>query len=177
MKKRTLVAGAVVVLVAAGSIVVATRGGLWSDGAVAQATRQNGPRAVPVEVVTAIKKVVPVRLEALGSVTPIASVAVKSRVDSEITSVHFRDGALVREGDLLFTLDSRTIEAQVRQVEGVLAGAKANLEQAERDVARYTELIAKNATTLVTLQNARTQTRSEERRVGKECRSRWSPYH
>jgi RND family efflux transporter MFP subunit len=158
MKKRTLVAGAVVVLVAAGAIVVATRGGLWSDGAVAQATRQNGPRAVPVEVVTAVKKVVPVRLEVLGSVTPIANVAVKSRVDSEITAVHFRDGALVREGDLLFTLDSRTLEAQVRQVEGLLAGAKANLEQAERDVARYTELLAKNATTLVTLQNARTQT-------------------
>src|SRR6516164_6568914 len=158
MKKRTLVAGAVVVLVAAAAIVVATRGGLWSGGAVAQATRQNAPRAVPVEVVTAIKKVVPVRLEVLGSVTPIASVAVKSRVDSEITNVHFRDGALVREGDQLFTLDSRTIEAQVRQVEGLLAGAKANLEQAERDVARYTELIAKNATTLVTLQNARTQT-------------------
>jgi RND family efflux transporter MFP subunit len=130
---------------------------LWS-GAIAEAPRQNAPRAVPVEVVTAIKKVVPVRIEALGSVTPIASVAVKSRVDSEITAVHFRDGALVREGDPLFTLDSRTIEAQVRQVEGLLAGAKANLEQAERDVARYTELIAKNATTLVTLQNARTQT-------------------
>jgi multidrug efflux system membrane fusion protein len=158
MKKRTLVAGAVVVLVAAGAIVAATRGGLWSGGAVAQATRQNAPRAVPVEVVTAIKKVVPVRLEVLGSVTPIASVAVKSRVDSEITGVHFGDGALVREGDLLFTLDSRTLEAQVRQVEGLLAGAKANLEQAERDVARYTELLAKNATTLVTLQNARTQT-------------------
>jgi membrane fusion protein, multidrug efflux system len=158
MKKRTLVAGAVVVLVAAGAIAVATRGGLWSGGAVAQATRQNAPRAVPVEVVTAIKKVVPVRLEVLGSVTPIAGVVVKSRVDSEITGVHFRDGALVREGDLLFTLDSRTLEAQVRQVEGLLAGAKANLEQAERDVARYTELLAKNATTLVTLQNARTQT-------------------
>ncbi|HEX8808381.1 MAG TPA: efflux RND transporter periplasmic adaptor subunit [Xanthobacteraceae bacterium] len=158
MKKRTLVAGAVVVLVAAGAIVAATRAGLWSGGAVAQATRQNAPRAVPVEVVTAIKKVVPVRLEALGSVTPIASVAVKSRVDSEITGVHFGDGALVREGDLLFTLDSRTLEAAVRQVEGLLAGAKANLEQAERDVARYTELLAKNATTLVTLQNARTQT-------------------
>ena len=158
MKKRTLVAGAVVVLVAAGAIVVAARGGLWSGGAVAQATRQNAPRAIPVEVVTATKKVVPVRLEVLGSVTPIASVAVKSRVDSEITGVHFRDGALVREGDLLFTLDSRTLEAQVRQVEGLLAGAKANLEQAERDVARYTELIAKSATTLVTLQNARTQT-------------------
>ena len=157
MKKRIVVTGVAVVLIAAGCAFAATRIGLWS-GAIAQAPRQNAPRAVPVEVVTAIKKVVPVRIEALGSVTPIASVAVKSRVDSEITAVHFRDGALVREGDPLFTLDSRTIEAQVRQVEGLLAGAKANLEQAERDVARYTELIAKNATTLVTLQNARTQT-------------------
>jgi membrane fusion protein, multidrug efflux system len=158
MKKRMVVAGAVVVLVAAGCAIAATRSGLWSGGAIAQAPRQNASRAVPVEIVIATRKVVPVRIEVLGSVTPIASVAIKSRVDSEITGVHFADGALVREGDLLFTLDSRTIEAQVRQVEGLLAGAKANLEQAERDVARYTELLAKNATTLVTLQNARTQT-------------------
>src|SRR5262250_503087 len=158
MKKRILVAGAVVVLVAAGCAVAATRSGLWPGGAVAQAPRQNASRAVPVEIVTAEKKVVPVRIEALGTVTPIASVAVKPRVDSEITAVHFRDGAMVNQGDPLFTLDSRTIEAQARQVEGLLAGAKANLEQAERDVARYTELLAKNATTLVTLQNARTQT-------------------
>jgi len=157
MKKRILVAGAVVVLVAAGCAVAAKRSGLWPGGAVAQAPRQNAPRAVPVEIVTATKQVVPVRIEALGTVTPIASVAVKPRVDSEITGVHFRDGAMVNQGDLLFTLDSRTIEAQARQIEGLLAGAKANLEQAERDVARYTELLAKNATTLVTLQNARTQ--------------------
>ena len=158
MKKRMVVAGAVVVLVAAGCAIAATRSGLWSGGAVAQAPRQNASRAIPVEIVTATRKVVPVRIEVLGTVTPIASVAVKSRVDSEITGVHFRDGAMVREGDPLFTLDSRTLEAQVRQVEGLLAGAKANLEQAERDVARYTDLLAKNATTLVTLQNARTQT-------------------
>jgi multidrug efflux system membrane fusion protein len=54
-------------------------------------------------------------------------------------------------------LDSRALEAQAKQIEGLLAGAKANLEQAERDVARYTELVAKSATTIVTLQNARTQ--------------------
>jgi RND family efflux transporter MFP subunit len=158
MKNRTLVMLAVVVAVAAASAVAATRSDLWPGGAVAQAPRQTAPRAVPVEVVTATRKVVPVRMEALGSVTPIASVAIKPRVDSEITGVHFRDGALVQQGDLLFTLDSRAIEAQVRQVEGLLAGARANLEQAERDVARYTELLAKSATTLVTLQNARTQT-------------------
>ena len=158
MKTRTVVTLAVVVAVAAAGAIAATRSGLWPGGAIAQAPRQTAPRAVPVEVVTATRKVAPVRIEALGSVTPIASVAIKPRVDSEITGVHFRDGALVQQGDLLFTLDSRAIEAQVRQVEGLLAGARANLEQAERDVGRYTELLAKSATTLVTLQNARTQT-------------------
>ena len=158
MRKRIVVVVAVVAAVAAGCAIAATRSGLWPGGAVAQAPRHNAPRAVPVEVVTATRKVVPVRIEALGSVTPIASVAIKPRVDSEIIGVHFGDGAMVRQGDLLFTLDSRAIEAQVRQVEGLLAGARANLEQAERDVARYTELLAKSATTLVTLQNARTQT-------------------
>jgi multidrug efflux system membrane fusion protein len=155
MKKRTLVLGAVVVLAAAG-IVAATRGGLWSGGAVAQAPRPV-VRAVPVEVATAAKKTVPVRAEALGTVTPIASVAIKTRIDSEIVGVHFQDGATVRQGELLFTLDVRALEAQIRQVEGLLEGAKAQLEQAERDVARYVELIAKNATTQVTLNNAKTQ--------------------
>src|SRR5262249_53783320 len=82
---------------------------------------------------------------------------IKPRIDTEIVGVHFRDGAMVQQGDLLFTLDSRAIEAQIKQVQGLLEGAKANLEQAERDVARYTELIAKNATTQVTLNNAITQ--------------------
>src|SRR5262249_6703976 len=155
MKKRTLVLAGVAALAAIG-IVAAIRGNLWSDGAVAQSPRGNAP-AAPVEVATAMKKTVPIRVEALGSVTPIASVAIKPRIDSEIVGVHFRDGAMVREGDLLFTLDSRAIEAQIKQVQGILDGAKANLEQAERDVARYTELFAKNATTQVTLNNALTQ--------------------
>ena len=157
MRKRTLVLGAVVALVVAGAV-AASRGSLWSQGAVADAPRQSAPSAVPVEVATAAKKTVPVRVEVLGSVTPIASVAVKPRIDTDIVGVHFRDGAMVRKGDLLFTLDSRAIEAQVKQIEGQLAGAKANLEQAERDVRRYTELVAKAATPVVNLDNARTQT-------------------
>jgi membrane fusion protein, multidrug efflux system len=157
MKKRTLVVAGLALLAVAGVIAAAARGNLWSGGAVAQAPRASAPRTVPVEVASAVKKTVPVTVEALGNVTPIASVAVKPRIDTEIIGVHFRDGATVNQGDLLFTLDSRAIEAQAKQVEGLLAGAKANLEQAERDVARYTELVAKNATTIVTLQNARTQ--------------------
>jgi RND family efflux transporter MFP subunit len=156
MRKRTIIFGAAALAGAAG-LVVAMRSGLWTEGAVAQAPRLAVPRTVAVDVTAAEKKAVPVRIDALGAVTPIASVAVKPRLDSEITGVHFRDGAMVQAGDLLFTLDARAIEAQAKQVEGMLAGAKANLEQAERDVTRYTDLLAKSATTVVTLQNARTQ--------------------
>ena len=133
----------------------------WSPpDAVAQAPKGKGKKGgsvVPVDVATAVKKSVPVRVDLLGTVTPIASVAVKPRIDSEIIGVHFDDGATVRKGDLLFTLDNRAIEAQMRQVQGQLDGAKAQLEQATRDVERYTALAAKNATTLVTLHNAKTQ--------------------
>src|SRR5262249_41780772 len=116
MKKRTLVLAGVAALAAIG-IVAAIRGNLWSDGAVAQSPRGKA-RGARGEVATAMKKTVPIRVEALGSVTPIASVAIKPRIDSEIVGVHFRDGAMVREGDLLFTLDSRAIEAQIKQVQG-----------------------------------------------------------
>src|SRR5207237_7602635 len=62
-----------------------------------------------------------------------------------------------QQGDLLFTLDSRAIEAQIHQVEGQLARDRASLEGAERDVRRYTELVAKGATPVTNLDNAKTQ--------------------
>jgi len=86
-------------------------------------------RVVPVETALAERKKVPVRLDALGSVTPIASVALKARVDTNITAVHFSDGALVKQGDLLFTLDGRAIEAQIAQTEGAIARDQAQLER------------------------------------------------
>ncbi len=154
MTKRTWlwVAGAAVAVVAA---IALTRFYWTSNNAAAQNAQAR--RAVPVETAVAERRRVPVRIEALGNVVPIASVAVKPRLDTVITEVHFADGARVREGDLLFTLDSRQIEAEIRRVEAVIAGALAQLEQAERDVQRYTELVSKNATTVVTLNNAQTQ--------------------
>jgi membrane fusion protein, multidrug efflux system len=158
MKRRTVMVGvAVAVALAAGFAASRT---LWSPpDAIAQASKgkKKGGNAVPVDVAMATRKTVPVRVDLLGTVSPIASVAVKTRIDSEITAVHFDDGAMVRKGDMLFTLDSRAIEAQIRQTQGILSGAKAQLEQAKRDVERYTELVAKNATTIVTLSNAKTQ--------------------
>jgi RND family efflux transporter MFP subunit len=156
MTKRAVLAGVVVIL-ALGGGAVATRD-LWNpQGAVAQAQRPSGPpRGVPVLTATAQVQKVPLQVEILGTVTPIASVAIKSRLDTMIEAVHFSDGAMVKKGDLLFTLDGRSIEAQVKDLEAVLVSARAQLEQNERDLARYTELVSKNAATQVQLNNART---------------------
>ncbi len=162
MKKRTVIVGAVALIVAAGAG-FATKDSWWRPGgAVAQAPGSGpgagqGARAVPVEVTVALKQKRPVRLDLLGTVTPMASVAVKTRIDSEITQVHFRDGAMVRQGDPLFTLDSRAIEAQIKQAEGQLARDKAQLDGADRDQRRYGELVEKNATPINNLENAKTQ--------------------
>jgi multidrug efflux system membrane fusion protein len=136
-------------------IALLTRG-LWtSDGSAARL--RGAARVVAVEVATAEIKTVPVRIDSLGSVTPIASVALKARVDTNIMAVHFRDGAAVKKGDLLFTLDGRAIEAQIAQTEGMVARDRAQLAGAERDVARYTDLVAKAATPVINLDNAKTQ--------------------
>ncbi|HZP75226.1 MAG TPA: efflux RND transporter periplasmic adaptor subunit [Pseudolabrys sp.] len=151
MNKRIWLVGLAALALIGAALVVRS---VFSPGAVAQ---QNTERPVPVEVVVAQKKKVPVRLEALGNVSPIASVAVKPRLDSEIVGVHFADGALVKKGDLLFTLDARAIQAQIDQAKGAIARDEAQLAGAERDVTRYTDLVARNATPVINLDNAKTQ--------------------
>jgi RND family efflux transporter MFP subunit len=147
-----------------GVAVLALIGGavLWrgigpTDGAKARTARAANNRPVAVVVAKAERKQVPVQIDALGTVTPIASVALKARVDTNITDVHFQDGALVHKGDMLFTLDDRAIRAQIAQTEGQIARDKAQLEGAVRDVRRYTDLVAKGATPIVNLDNAKTQ--------------------
>lgn len=153
MNKGAVVMGAVLLVAAGGAY--ATRNQWAPQGAVAQAPAQ--PRLIAVEVDKAVKKSTPVRIEALGTVTPMASVAIKSRIDTEITEVHFADGARVKQGDLLISLDSRSLEAQILQAEGNIARDKAQLEGAERDLKRYTELVSKGATAVTNLDNAKTQ--------------------
>ncbi|MCX7309638.1 MAG: efflux RND transporter periplasmic adaptor subunit, partial [Afipia sp.] len=113
-------------------------------------------RIISVEIAMAEKKDVPVDVDSIGTVTPISSVALKSRVETTIVAVHFEDGARVKEGDLLFTLDSRQIDAQISQAEGNLAKDRSQLELAQRDHKRYSDLILKGATTQVSVDNAKT---------------------
>src|ERR1700710_574574 len=129
----------------------------WTGGSGATAQSAPRVRVVSVELAKAERKPVPVDVDAIGTVTPISSGALKSRVETTIVSVHFEDGAQVSHGDLLFTLDSRQIDAQIEQAEGTLAKDQAQLEGAQRDLRRYSDLIGKGATTQVNVDNAKTQ--------------------
>ena len=128
----------------------------WVLGEHVAKNQASGPRPVAVEVATAVKRKTPVQIEALGNVTTMASVAVKPRLDDEIVGIHFSDGAFVKKGDLLVTLDPRTLQAQISQAEAQIARDQAQLEQAERDLRRYSELVGKGATPQLNVDNART---------------------
>jgi RND family efflux transporter MFP subunit len=154
MKRRNLVffAGALGIAALAAFV---TRSSWSGAGASAQAPQR--PRVISVELTRAERKPVPVDVDSIGTVTPISSVALKSRVETTILAVHFEDGAKVAEGDLLFTLDARQIDAQIEQAVGMLAKDQAQLEGAQRDLKRYSDLIGKGATTQVSVDNAKTQ--------------------
>lgn len=154
MKKRNLMFFAGVLGVAALAAFV-TRSSWMGGGASAQGPQR--ARVISVELARAERKPVPVDVDSIGTVTPISSVALKSRLETMIVQVHFEDGAKVNQGDVLFTLDARQIDAQIEQAEGVLAKDQAALEGAQRDFRRYTDLVGKGATTQVNLDNAKTQ--------------------
>ncbi len=111
--------------------------------------RANPGGPVPVVVTSVAPKSLPIIVEAVGTVQSIASIQLKTRIDSQIMKIHVEEGALVKEGDLLFELDSRTLKAQLAQIEAQIRKDQAQLEQARRDTVRAGELVTKGAGTVV----------------------------
>jgi membrane fusion protein, multidrug efflux system len=123
------------------------------------------PQAVPVVVTSVVRKPVPVRLDAIGTVQPVATVVVKSRIDGQIVKVPIRDGQEVKAGDTLFVLDSRAAEAQARQAEAQLARDRAQLANAKREAERQAQLVSKNYTATATYDSAQTTAATMEATV------------
>jgi multidrug efflux system membrane fusion protein len=171
--KRAVVIAIVGALLAAG-------GGVWlykpswigvapakpaQGKAVAKTPAGNQPRggqAVPVEIGIVARKAMPQLIDAVGTVQPIASIAIKARLDSQVVRVHVAEGARVKEGDLLFTLDSRQLRAQSDQITAQIAKDMAQIEQARRDLARAEDLAGKGVTSAVQRDTAATALKALE---------------
>lgn len=106
---------------------------------------RGGSGPVPVVAAIAQKGNVGVYFTGLGTVTPIYTVTVRTRVDGQLMRVLYQEGELVREGDLLVEIDARPYHVQLMQAEGQLAKDQAALNNARIDLARYKTLWAQNA--------------------------------
>src|SRR5678815_2752121 len=116
----------------------------WRSTAGAQGSAPAPPR-IPVVAATARTRDVAVYLNGLGSVTPLQTVTVRSRVDGELIGVHFQEGQIVRSGDLLADIDPRPFQAQLTQFEGQLERDQALLDNARLDLERFRVLVTTDA--------------------------------
>ncbi|HEX8815980.1 MAG TPA: efflux RND transporter periplasmic adaptor subunit, partial [Terriglobales bacterium] len=102
-------------------------------------------RSVPIAVATAKTGDIGVYIDALGTVTPVYTVTVTSRVQGQIMKVNYREGQMVRKGDSLLEIDARPYEAALTQAEGQLAHDQAVLNEARIDLDRYKQALDRNA--------------------------------
>ena len=111
-----------------------------------------GKKAQTVRVASVRPGDIPVYLQALGTVTPPNTVVVKSRVDGQLMRLHFTEGQMVNEGDLLAEVDPRPFEVQRKQALGALARDEAQLKGARLDLERFRKLIKEQSVSLQQLQ-------------------------
>src|ERR1700747_2616394 len=95
---------------------------------------------IPVAVTPAQRRDLPVYLDGLGSVEPLSTVTLKSRVDGEMMEGRFKEGQEVRKGDLLAIIDPRPYEVALAQAQANLAKDKAQLADAKLNATRYNQL-------------------------------------
>jgi multidrug efflux system membrane fusion protein len=140
MGRRTLI------IVSAALLAVVLAWALW-PGARKQAPagRILNMQAVSVGVASTRRADIHVTLDALGAVTPLATVIVKPQVTGILRRIDFREGQMVHAGDLLAEIDPRTYQAALDQAKGTLARDRAQYENAKVDLARYRTLWSQKA--------------------------------
>lgn len=152
-RKSMVRAGLLVLALAAG-------GGLYylttQGEAVDKTAKSKRERSsAPVRIAKVSQQTVPVRVDAIGTVQANSVVQIKSRVEGQIMSAGFKEGQIVRKGDLLFQIDPRPFQAQLKQAEANRARDMAQLEKAKSDLERYSALSNKGYSSQQRFEEAR----------------------
>ena len=130
-----------------------------------QPAPDSGKPAVAVKVAEVTQASMPIRRRTIGWVEPIASVAIKSRINSVIMEQHAQDGAFVNKGDVLFVLDDREAKATIARDEAAMAQHQAEVERARGDLERTKTLVAKQTASKQTLDQVVANARAAEAAV------------
>ena len=130
-------------------VLVGVASGIWwvthKQSAAAGGWQGKNGMAAAVGVATVVKQDAPLQIAALGTVNSTYTVTVHSRVDGQLDKVHFTEGELVKQGQLLAELDPRPFLASLTQAEGQLLRDQALLKNAQLDLQRYKQLLAQNS--------------------------------
>ena len=112
-------------------------GSLWLAGCGDHVAAQGGPpQAPPVSVAPAVQRPINDTEEFTGRLEALETVDVRPRIGGTIERVHFKDGATVKRGDMLFTIDPRPYQAEVARADSQVAAARARAELAKSELAR-----------------------------------------
>ncbi|WP_175951783.1 MdtA/MuxA family multidrug efflux RND transporter periplasmic adaptor subunit [Burkholderia sp. BCC0405] len=160
--RRTLMAGALAVVVIGGLLwwhpwnrtpaagTAASGAGASAAGGAGGHRGRGGPAAManipqPVQVATVTQGEMPIVLSALGTVTPLANVTVKTQLSGYLQSVSFQEGQIVKKGDVLAQIDPRPYQVSLENAEGTYARDSALLATARLDLKRYQTLLSQDS--------------------------------
>jgi multidrug efflux system membrane fusion protein len=127
----------------------------WRRHEAGQSQPPRTPPPIPVVVAQAEQGDIGVYVTGLGTVTPLNTITVTTRVDGQLMAVKYKEGERVRQGDPLVEIDPRPFQVALEQAEAQLVKDQAALQNAQIDLKRDEELIAKNAVSQQILQTQR----------------------
>jgi multidrug efflux system membrane fusion protein len=127
----------------------------WRRAPDQQSKAPKTPPPIPVLVAQAEKGNIGVYVTGLGTVTPLNTITVTTRVDGQLMTVGYKEGEMVQKGAPLVEIDPRPFQVQLEQAEGQFLKDQAALQNAQIDLKRYEDLITKNAVAQQVLQTQR----------------------
>ncbi len=155
--RKSLYIGAGILLLLAVFLLLRARGG--------KEKAQPAPPPRPVAVAKAVEKDVPLYLDEIGACAAVESVQIQAQVSGQITAREFQDGADVKRGDLLFTIDPRPYQAALDQAEGLLGQAKSQLALDQITLKRQQDLRSKGVVAPQDLDTAQGTVNNDEAKL------------